>query len=215
MRRGQRTGCKENGALRCLPFLFLLLASSALANPNASPNSQPPAPASSEPRSDPQAKPAPEPQHTEAGQSTTQPIATIPADQLSTIEAHRHAAEESAREKAKATEDWWTMVGTVGSAAFAGLLFFVAVGQAALFIWQLRLIKESQRDTTLAAEAANKSAIAAENSVALAKDTAARQVRAYVLISGARLVFGTLGTMPFGRVEIKNTGQTPAYKVRV
>jgi hypothetical protein len=43
------------------------------------------------------------------------------------------------------------------------------------------------------------------------RETAERQLRAYVLPSGAEILNMVVGSTPLARVEIKNFGQTPAY----
>jgi hypothetical protein len=82
-----------------------------------------------------------------------------------------------------------------------------AVGTAAL-LYTLWLTRRS-------VEAANRAARAAEVSVKLARETAVAQLRAYVFTG---VVQGALPPDPIGpfsvKVELRNSGPTPAYNVR-
>jgi hypothetical protein len=69
-------------------------------------------------------------------------------------------------------------------ALFTVLLFCVAVAQAGLFLWQLRYMRQGMRDAEMAAK---DSADATRDSVTLAKDTAQRQLRAYVFLDSINL----------------------------
>jgi hypothetical protein len=70
----------------------------------------------------------------------------------------------------------------------------------------LAAIQEQTKETARAAKAA-------EDAVAVAGNTARRQLRAYLCVSEARLNFRADSQIK-GQIEIKNTGQTPAYEVR-
>jgi hypothetical protein len=109
----------------------------------------------------------------------------------------------SATERGSIADQW--------IAWFTGGLFLVGFGQAALFLWQLRLIRTSLRDSKLAAEAATKSADAAllnAEAVKLAE-------RAYVKMSHysapnrPALSFEDSGVFTI-KVRVKNHGRTPA-----
>jgi hypothetical protein len=92
-------------------------------------------------------------------------------------------------------------------------LVIVGLAQAALFWWQLNLIREGSADTKEAARAAGESAKAARDTVELARKTAERELRAYVMVDTVAF-FQPDG--PDGRtyihVELKNFGQTPCYR---
>jgi hypothetical protein len=100
---------------------------------------------------------------------------------------------------------------------FTFVLVLVGAFQVGLFWVQLRLIRESLTDAKSAAKAAERAAKATEDAVELSRQTAERQLRAYVIASacdvdrrgpeGAALV--VVGT------TIKNTGQTPAHDLKV
>ncbi len=102
-------------------------------------------------------------------------------------------------------------------ALFTIFLFCVAVLQAGLFLWQLRYMRQGMRDTEVAAKAARDSAEATKESVALAKDTAQRQLRAYISVEIRGFQFDrdpNLALVCKANFEIRNDGQTPAYDVR-
>jgi hypothetical protein len=66
-------------------------------------------------------------------------------------------------------------------------------------------------DTKRSALAAEKSAAAAEDAVGITRDTAVRQLRAYVSVERANLVIQ--GNKAYIALRTKNFGQTPAYEV--
>jgi hypothetical protein len=63
---------------------------------------------------------------------------------------------------------------------FTFLLAAVGSLQLCMFFFQLRYMRESMDDAKMAAEAAKESALAARDSIALARNTAERQMRAYI-----------------------------------
>src|SRR5260370_34892153 len=78
-------------------------------------------------------------------------------------------------------------------------------------------MRQGMRDTELAAKAARHSAEATKESVALAKDTAQRQLRAYISVEIRGFQFDrdpNLAWLCKANFEIRNDGQTPAYDVR-
>ena len=87
----------------------------------------------------------------------------------------------------------------------AGLLIVAAV-QACFFYVQLQLMRRSMR-------VAEKVAYATEDSVNLMRDTAVRQLRAYIAIDRAWIEFPEPG-VPKVTITIKNSGQTPAHNLR-
>jgi hypothetical protein len=105
-------------------------------------------------------------------------------------------------------------------AAFTIALFCIAVFQAGLFFWQLRYMRKGMEDAAIAAGAAKESADTAKIQAGVARDTlqtmqdtAERQLRAYVGVSGASISKVETGA-PEAIVTFKNFGQTPAYDVR-
>jgi hypothetical protein len=102
----------------------------------------------------------------------------------------------------------WTVVIAIGTAALA----LVAAGQLGMFLVQLRLMRKSVIDTGAAANAASDSA-------ATMRDTARRQLRAYLTVSeisiGMPAQWEQVNPVAFiTDIRIKNSGQTPAYKVK-
>jgi len=101
--------------------------------------------------------------------------------------------------------DWRVAYLTLG-------LVIVGAIQAGLFVWQLLVMKKSLNDAALAARAAEASAQAASETLRHLKETAEVELRAYVGI-----VFDkehqNLGADGY-RLAIKNSGKTPAHKVR-
>jgi hypothetical protein len=116
------------------------------------------------------------------------------------------AQEHSKQETSKASTDeriadytWWLAVLTGG-------LVFVASGQGVF-------IARSDKTARIAANAAKRAADATSASVDLARDTAKRQLRAYVTVNGVIRTKnpGDLSGEGFAvLVDIKNSGQTPA-----
>jgi hypothetical protein len=92
---------------------------------------------------------------------------------------------------------------------FTFVLVIVGAAQLGLFLWQLRLIRESLGDTKLAAVAAKAAADAAK----IQGETAICQLRAYVYVENAYYEFA--GTNCKVTFTIKNFGSTPAHRVRV
>jgi hypothetical protein len=91
-------------------------------------------------------------------------------------------------------------------------LIIVGLGQAGLFFWQLRLMREGLRDAKAAADAAKASAQLAKSSLDLTRDTSRRQLRAYILVDDVKFVqpSGETGRT-YIDVILKNFGQTPCY----
>jgi hypothetical protein len=121
------------------------------------------------------------------------------------------AQDHSKQDTSKASTDeriaeytWWLAVLTGG-------LVFVALGQGVF-------IARSDKTARLAANAAERAAKATENSVDLARDTAKRQLRAYVTVNGVIRTKdpGKLNGEGFAvLVDVKNSGQTPASDLLV
>jgi hypothetical protein len=96
-------------------------------------------------------------------------------------------------------------------------LVIVGGGQLVLFYVQLRLIRESLDDAKIAADAAKISADTGKIQSEIAnatlitmKDTAERQLRAYVGIAESAIEGADYRTFSF---VVHNKGQTPAYKI--
>jgi hypothetical protein len=97
--------------------------------------------------------------------------------------------------------EWW-MVG------FTGALTVLAYLQAK---WMRKNVEIAKQ----AADAAKASAEAAETTVTTMHDTAERQLRAYIGVHTATITQLPNKTSIHVHIEIKNTGQTPGYNVRI
>jgi hypothetical protein len=110
-----------------------------------------------------------------------EPVAQSPIDtDLTRKERERKARiEESVRESLEHMKEdsFRTVILTV-------LLVIVGMFQLGVFWWQLWLLRRSTIDAGTAAEAAGKSATAAETTVATMKANAENQLRAYVFMNG-------------------------------
>lgn len=105
---------------------------------------------------------------------------------------------------------YWGLTANGWTAVFTGLMVAIVLGQLFLFLRQLRYIRESLVDTKVAADAAQKSADAAERTVSTMKDTAERQLRAYLVVENAQIIPNPQRI----NIIIRNTGQTPAFDVQ-
>jgi hypothetical protein len=88
-------------------------------------------------------------------------------------------------------------------------LLLVAGVQAALFVWHLRLIRAGLSNAKEAADTARDTAQATTEAITLARETAERQLRAYVFVHASSRE-GAHSLTPEFHIEFKNFGQTPA-----
>lgn len=111
-------------------------------------------------------------------------------------------------------------------AIFTGLLVVVGAVQAGLFLWQLTLIRKSLADAKNAAKAAGDSAKAASDAVTLSRQTAERELRAYIYLKNIERRFErgppTMGAYKEVQGAITgviltpvwaNSGNTPARRI--
>ena len=91
--------------------------------------------------------------------------------------------------------------------AFTGGMLLIAAVQAGLFLWQLRLMRVSLSSAETAARSA-------ESTVEIMRDTAQRQLRAYITVETAKIEFPEPGR-PRSTVNYRNAGQTPAHDVQI
>jgi hypothetical protein len=99
-------------------------------------------------------------------------------------------------------------------------LLFAGIAGILLTLRTLKVIGRQTTATEIAASAAKSSASAASDSAlavttqnALLRDTAQRQLRAYICVTGGLLKF-LRPEVPEVQIHLKNAGQTPAYDVR-
>ena len=93
-------------------------------------------------------------------------------------------------------------------------LCLVAIAQAALFFWQLLMLRKTVNDSRRAALASQQSARAAKDSVIHQQGTARKELRAYVGVKGAFLRLDSTATVSkkmLAKITIINSGRTPAY----
>jgi hypothetical protein len=116
-------------------------------------------------------------------------------------------------------ESFWQWATRDPVSVFTLALVVVGGAQAALFLWQLTLIRESLVDAEVAAEAATKGAKATMESVNIAKLSMVSGDRAYVYFNGCRWISHRENdTGPvFWRLRPLwiNSGNTPTRKLRI
>lgn len=96
-----------------------------------------------------------------------------------------------------------------------GIMIGVMFAQFALFWWQLSMMRRGVEDAETMAEAAKKSADAANLTAQIMKDTAERQLRAYVSIKEGWVFFDQDSTLLRTAIMIENCGQSPAYNFKI
>ena len=129
--------------------------------------------------------------------SKSRPVYMVP------VETARDASREATANRLQSQEtssNWLIML-------FTGGMLLVAAAQAFLFLRQLRLMRDSL-DTAASA------ARSAESSVEIMRDTAQRQLRAYMSIETSKIEFPDPGR-PKATINYRNAGQTPAYDVQI
>jgi hypothetical protein len=129
--------------------------------------------------------------------------------------AEQQAASNTAKEGTshQPERSLWNWVTHDAAGFFTLWLVIVGGGQIGLFYWQLRLIKVAADDAKRAGEAAERAAKATEDAVGLSRDTAKRQLRAYVIVDAES--FDTRPGKFISKLKVINTGQTPAYEMKV
>jgi hypothetical protein len=121
-----------------------------------------------------------------------------------------HNSQNPSHQQIDESSGWYWL--THDAAGFFTLgLVFVGLGQAGLFFWQLRLMREGLRDTKEAADAAKETAEATTASVSLSRETAKRQLRAYIHIDTVTISLIQTEYDPNIDILVKNFGATPAY----
>jgi hypothetical protein len=195
--------------LRALGLSSVLVLSILLAGMA---KSQPPPPSPSELSQPNQSEAAPAQQQPAGGPANS--VAVTPAAQA---EPGGHAAPEPAKKPDahddKASNERLLMIWTAVLAVLTGALVVVAGVQAALFVVQLRYMNKGLADAEIAAKASRDSALATRDSVDLAKITARRQLRAYLVVE--KCVLRYLDQFVVATLKIRNCGQTPADRIMI
>jgi hypothetical protein len=137
--------------------------------------------------------------------------AETPKDE--TDKAEREKFEKATADRKLAFETQRVADYTLGLVSVTCLLFFIAVVQAGLFLWQLWLIRESLGHARAATNAANASAIAARDSVVTMQKNALTELRAYVGVSYTEVKIDYAKNQLLAFVDYQNAGQTTAHDV--
>lgn len=135
--------------------------------------------------------------------------ATLPPKKAEEID--QEARDRAQRERGD-NRTWW--LGLV-TACILGLQLVVFAVQAWVFWVQAGRLKQSVDEMKLATEQTKAAAQAAHATVATMKETAQRQLKAYVFIERSRIENIRPGGDPRATINFKNFGQTPAHNVRV
>lgn len=111
----------------------------------------------------------------------------------------------------------WTAVLAVTTVFLA----LIALGQFLMFFFQLRLMKSGAKDTSelarsasINAAAAKLSADASQRIVEIMKDTAEKQLRAYVSVDTTKVTDAQGNEVQQIGLSVRNGGLTPAYKLQ-
>lgn len=110
---------------------------------------------------------------------------------------------------------FWNWVTHDAAGFFTLWLVIVGGGQLGLFYWQLRLIRVAADDAKKAGIAAERAADATTASVDLARSTAEKQLRAYVLVTNITIRGVEPDATPTAAIIFRNSGQTPASYLQV
>lgn len=144
-----------------------------------------------------------------APQARTEP--TKPSDGETQIEAERKKKEVHEADLA-----FWTLVLAVATIVLGA----IAAVQVWMFLRQLKVMRTGQEDSRKLAQAAITSAEASQQTVATMKETAERELRAYVGVSKAFFRYVPVPENMFCRqlraeLQVTNSGRTPASNVRL
>lgn len=176
---------------------------------------EPPSPSRGEARQPEQSHPQPAAQQPATDQRGTDEV-PLTVKVLPPEKSPDERAREQRERDEKASHERWLTNWTGVLAIFTVLLAVVAGIQAGFFWVQLKLMRVGVDDAKKAAEAAGESAQATKASVELARETAERQLRAYVTVRAEHLrVQGEDSEKFVLELRIENTGQTPANEIGI
>ena len=138
---------------------------------------------------------------------------TSPTQQVTAAKTYEQGEQAKAPDSDLMGSTWLTK----DAAGFFTFILVCVGGIQAWFFWiQLRLIRQSLDDAKMAAVAAERAAKATEDAVELSRQTAERQLRAYVHTVGKDfLVQGVDSDRFVNKFSVVNAGQTPAYKLKI
>jgi hypothetical protein len=172
-----------------------------------------------------------DPGNRSAGSTPTAATAPAPSSAVEQLASAKPARKDSPRCR-KGNDDrtselcaQWKAADAADESAFWARwsVLLALAGTLGLFmtIWYtrkaVRLAMDASRDTEAALAIAERNANAAAAQVEVTKDTATKQLRAYVGVNAANYTFNLNpdGTAGFGAgLEVANFGQTPAYRFR-
>lgn len=109
--------------------------------------------------------------------------------------------------------DWLMLFCTVILASAGAVGTYYAIKTLRVLRHEAKIAVAALRQTAKFAKAAKVSADTSERALALATETAQKQLRAYILVESACVKFPR-PDVPEAQVHLKNVGQTPAYNVR-
>ncbi len=154
--------------------------------------------------------------HTEQRGTNQHPL--IISGEIISKKNSQEIEDEAVANKEKSAIDNALVEYTQQTAVYTGLLFLVAFAQAGLFVWQLRLMRQSTKDAGDAARAAEKAAAAAEHSIKVSRDAYIASERPWVSVAAAvstDLCKKSHG-IEFGvHFTVKNYGKSPAIDVHI
>ena len=122
--------------------------------------------------------------------------------------AAKKKAETDHQRNERTVANWSRRVGL-----FTAILAITSIFGNWVIYKQLLEMQSSGEDTKALVKAAQDSAKAAQDAVAVTKDTAQRQLRAYVVFD--RVSLALKDNKINGAIIFKNTGQTPAYQINL
>lgn len=132
---------------------------------------------------------------------------------IPTPKTEAEAAAEAQDKQEKTANDRQLVYWTRALLGVGIVQFLVLVVQAIVFGRQARRLRQTVDEMKIATKATEKAANAAERTVSTMKDTAERQLRAYVSIATIEITDLKAGLTPIAHVVVRNYGQTPAYEL--
>lgn len=177
-----------------LALILLTILLVSISGSRASQTSNTPTPTSGKSKRNP---PTTQPDHHSKDSETKKETPQEPVAQTQTPNSQTITYDTSEKTNSKTSSDWWIV-------GFTGLLVLVGACQ---IIAMLRQEKWMRKTVALARQSAD----TATATVETMKDTAERQLRAYVHVVQASRYRDDTGVLVI-RLIVKNTGQTPAYQ---
>ena len=108
---------------------------------------------------------------------------------------------------------WRAADGAQDAAATAWWQLIVSIGALVGLAYTVRYTKQAAHGAREAATAAQASGVTASDTLQAMRETAQRQLRAYVGVSGVEFFVFDVGKAIWARIAVVNAGQTPAHDV--